>query len=595
MSYRTFKKALGETSLERKCRLLFGTCLLPLIAGSFWWYGTQTDKIVLEQNRFVGEALVDLAKILEHKDILGTSITRMENSDPINPAEQLVNNSLAKLLSDRSFKWEVLHPKNEQGIGEPKEMFEWSLMDKWGKLGGTLVDDDDIETLTSQEDKPWQGKLDEERTLYLYYQPLFAKKECITCHNNPSVRVFRSDLQVGDLLAVVRVEMDASNTKKDQNLNRAMLLVAAIATVFLAMVALYVVVRYVVVKPLRHLRDVSDAIRRGDVEQRAVIHTGDEFEDLGAAFNRMLRQLLRQQDELRSVNGELDQTIDEMAQANMRLFEMNQLKSDFLATVSHELRTPLNSIIGFSDLLSVADGLEDKQRRYAGNIQQSGKQLLEMINDILDLAKIESGKMEVRLSKFNIGNVVATQCDMAQPLSAKKNIDLHYEIAPGLPPVVQDQGKIEQILNNMLSNAIKFTPDGGRIHVSAHQDRRGDLRLTVSDTGVGISESEQVLVFEKFRQGTTVLPDGTAMTREYSGTGLGLSIVRELCRLLGGDITLESDLGKGSEFTVHLPWSLSETPRIESQLADELKQLTKPRPELPPIAAKPQATSNPTE
>ena len=143
--------------------------------------------------------------------------------------------------------------------------------------------------------------------------------------------------------------------------------------------------------------------------------------ELGAAFNRMLRQLLRQQDELREVNGELDLKIDEMAQANMRLFEMNQLKSDFLATVSHELRTPLNSIIGFSDLLGTADKLEDKQKRYATNIQRSGRQLLDMINDILDLAKIESGKMELRLGDFQIANVVAAQCDMARPLSEKKN------------------------------------------------------------------------------------------------------------------------------------------------------------------------------
>ena len=203
-----------------------------------------------------------------------------------------------------------------------------------------------------------------------------------------------------------------------------------------------------------------------------------------------------------------------------------------------------------------------------------------MINDILDLAKIESGKLEVRPSQFEIGLVVATQCDLARPLSEKKNIDLEYETAPGLSSMKQDQGKIEQILNNLLSNAIKFTPDGGRIQVKTLQDSLGDLRLSVSDTGVGISESEQALVFEKFRQGTSVLAGGNAMTREYSGTGLGLSIVRELCRLLGGDITLESELGKGSIFTVHLPWRLEEQTRIESPLAEELKQMTKPRSEI---------------
>jgi signal transduction histidine kinase len=417
----------------------------------------------------------------------------------------------------------------------------------------------------------------------VYYQPIFAKKQCIECHTSRtrSGALFLPDLELGELAGIFRVEFDTTETRYAQEANRSLLITLGIVTVFLAMAALYVIVRYIIVKPLAHLRDVSDAVRRGDVEQRAVIHTGDEFEELGAAFNRMLRQLLRQQDELRNVNGELDSKIDELAQVNMRLFEMNQVKSDFLATVSHELRTPLNSILGFSDLLAKGKSLDEKQRRYATNIERSGRQLLDMINDILDLAKIESGRMEVRPSEFDIGAVVMTQCDLARPLSERKHIELDCEVAPGLPPIRQDRGKIEQILNNLLSNAIKFTPDGGRIHVSVRRDRRGDLRLSVADTGVGISESEQVAVFEKFRQGSNVLAGGTAMTREYSGSGLGLSIVRELCRLLGGDVTLESELGKGSEFTVILPWSVAEHNRIESPLADELRQLAKSRSDSP--------------
>ncbi len=582
MSYRTFKRALGETNLERKCRFLFGVCLLPLIAGSFWWYGSETDKIVVENNRPVADALINFAIFSAHKSVFA--------ADAGKPNESMirVNEKLAESLRSDSFRWTFLYPKNEEGIAEPVDSFEWDLMGHWSKLAGQLASDADIEELdrAPMEEKPWAQRqsgevaanTSEEATqFYQYYKPIFAKKDCILCHSNPGPDVSWPELQIGDLLVIARVDLDMKDTNARINRNRAMLFVAAIVTVFLAMLALYVIVRYVIVKPLRHLRDVSDAIRRGESEERAMIRTGDEFEELGAAFNRMLRQLLRQQDELRSVNDELDGKIDEMAQANMRLHEMNQLKGDFLATVSHELRTPLNSIIGFSDLLSTIDRLDEKELRYAHNIQTSGKQLLEMINDILDLAKIESGKMDVRPSDFDLGTVVTTQCDMARPLSEKKNIDLECEIAPDLPLIHQDQGKLEQILNNLLSNAIKFTPDGGRITVSIHCDRRNDLRLAVSDTGVGISESEQVLVFEKFRQGTTVLPAGNAMTREYSGTGLGLSIVRELCRLLGGDITLESELGKGSIFTVHLPWTLTELPKLESPLAEELKQMTKPR------------------
>ena len=566
MSYRTIKRALGESNLERKCRWLFGMCLLVLITGSFWWYGAQSDKLVYERNRFLGGELATQAMIEAHLNVF--------TSDP---AFQKTNQELIDQLRNlriRKFGWEILHPKNKDGVGEPKDETEWTLMRKWAEVGESLINDEQVQ---QRHDELWAELSDETDSSYLYYQPIFTMQYCVECHRNPVMKPCWPDLQVGDLLGIVRIKFDAADTKRALNWNRSMLLTAAITTVFLSMAALYVIVRYVIAKPLQHLRDVSDAVRHGDVEQRAVIHTGDEFEDLGAAFNRMLRQLLRQQDELREVNQELDGKLDELAQTNMRLFEMNQLKSDFLATVSHELRTPLNSIIGFSDLLGNIDSLNEKQKRYAHNIQKSGKQLLEMINDILDLAKIESGKMELRLEPFNVGQVVSTQCDLARPLSERKNLDLQCEVVPGLPLVQQDRSKLEQIVNNLLSNAIKFTPDGGRIHVKVWRDRRQDLRLSVADTGVGISESEQLMVFEKFRQGTTVLPDGSAMTREYSGTGLGLSIVRELCRLLGGDITLESELGKGSVFTIHLPWTLAEQPRMKSPLEDELRKLTKPR------------------
>jgi len=231
--------------------------------------------------------------------------------------------------------------------------------------------------------------------------------------------------------------------------------------------------------------------------------------------------------------------------------------------MSHELRTPLNSIIGFSDVLGSIPALDDRQRRYVQNIRSSGRMLLEMINDILDLAKIEAGKMEVRPAAFRAESVVSAQCDMARPLAEKKQIDVDYRIAPELGEIVQDQAKVQQILANLLSNAVKFTPDGGRIDVEARLEPaeadhpEAELVLEVADTGVGIAEEEQQAIFEKFRQGRVLQAGEDAMTREYSGTGLGLSIVRELCRLLGGDVTLDSQLGRGSRFMVRLPVRLA--------------------------------------
>lgn len=326
------------------------------------------------------------------------------------------------------------------------------------------------------------------------------------------------------------------------------------------------------VKPLSHLRDVSESIATGDWDVRADIHTSDEFEELASSFNKMLRHLMDAQGELQAVNHNLDVKVDQLAQLNMRLHEMNRLKGEFLANMSHELRTPLNSIIGFSEVLQGLDSLTEKQKRYAQNIQKSGRLLLDMINDILDLAKMEAGKMDVRPSEFSIDMIIQTQCDLVRSLAEDKNIDLLAEIEDPLPTLYQDQGKVQQILTNLLSNAIKFTPEGGRIFVSAHANPQGMLELCVVDTGVGIADADREIIFEKFRQGTLVLGQDN-LTREYSGTGLGLSIVKELCKLLGGEISVESELGKGSTFRVVLPWSCVERPQAAAKLLSKLDDL----------------------
>ena len=334
------------------------------------------------------------------------------------------------------------------------------------------------------------------------------------------------------------------------------------------MVGSWMIVRYIIVKPVKHLKEVSDAISAGELNVRSEIQTGDEFEDLSHAFNRMLRHLVSMQDQWRKVNIDLDRKVDELAQTNMALFESNRLKGDFLATMSHELRTPLNSILGFSDVLLSSDTLTDKQRRWVSNIQSSGQKLLNLINDILDLAKIEAGKMQVRPDQFNLQDVCEGLLNMFRPLAEKKNIDLRSQIEPDMPGLKQDITKLQQILQNLLSNAIKFTPEGGRVALKAEADTKY-VTISVMDTGVGVAEEEQDLVFQKFRQ------SGNPLTREHAGTGLGLSIVRELCKLLGGEVTLQSELGRGSTFTVKLPLHLSDEPRLEFDLAAEQIDLAK--------------------
>ncbi len=581
MSYRSFKRMLGETSLERKCRFLFGACLLFLITSSFWWYGIRTEQLVESKTTSIGAPLVQAFLLQKHFE-------KWRPTDQDSIKKDIDNYAIPDLVKNlKTFKYDSRFlkpfpiPNKDEDAEDDQER---EILNYFAEHRPPLPDDE-RRTATAEDSRlavEHRERRLPEKSEYRYYQPIYLTDEtCSSCHhhhnsagastNLGSVNPMGPPLKLGDLIAVMIIKIPDAETQKALNWNRAILLATAIITVFLAMIASYIIVRYVIVKPLKHLRDVSDAVSHGNTDLRAEIHTADEFEELAVAFNRMLRGLVDAQEELKQVNGSLDGKVDELAQANMRLYELNRLKSDFLATMSHELRTPLNSIIGFSDVLDSIKSLDDKQRRYVQNIQKSGRVLLDMINDILDLAKIESGKMEVRLSEFRVEHVISAQCDMARPLTERKNIDLETEIAVALPPLYQDQGKVQQIINNLLSNAIKFTPEGGRIVVAASGDPSTDLLISVIDTGVGIAEEDQVAIFEKFRQGKAVLARGDAITRDYSGTGLGLSIVKELCKLLGGEITLQSELGKGSAFTVRLPWTRPHVSKLDNSSPNSLE------------------------
>ncbi|HEY3789122.1 MAG TPA: HAMP domain-containing sensor histidine kinase, partial [Urbifossiella sp.] len=399
-----------------------------------------------------------------------------------------------------------------------------------------------------------------------YYGALRAGPSCIDCHTDPvkmgGADKARPDLKPDDLMAVIRIRLSTQTIEEGFHTNRALLISFAIGTSLLIIAGSYLIIRYVIVKPLKHLKQVSEAIAQGELNIRSEIQTGDEFEDLSHAFNRMLRNLTNIQDRNKKLIADLDRKVDELARVNMALFESNRLKSDFLATMSHELRTPLNSIIGFSEVLLAAENLSEKQQRYAANIMTGGKQLLALINDVLELAKLEAGKMRLHPETLSISNVCEHAAAMFREQAEKKNIDLKVLVDSSAPPARQDSGKLHQILTNLISNAVKFTPEGGRITVKAVGEGN-ELVFTIADSGVGIAPEEKDLVFEKFRQAANPL------TREQGGTGLGLSIVRELAKLLGGDVSLHSELGRGSTFTVRVAAKLADEPLLDFELSGE--------------------------
>jgi signal transduction histidine kinase len=226
----------------------------------------------------------------------------------------------------------------------------------------------------------------------------------------------------------------------------------------------------------------------------------------------------------------------------------NKHKSEFLANMSHELRTPLNAIIGFSEVLSdrMFGALNEKQADYMKDIHESGKHLLSLINDILDLSKIEAGRMDLELSNFDLPGALSNAMTLVRERAQRHAIQLSLDVDQRLGSFEADERKFKQIVVNLLSNAVKFTPDGGRVEVSAKLDT-DHVAIAVKDTGIGIAPEDHAAVFEEFKQ------VGRDYTRKAEGTGLGLALTRRFVELHGGEVRLESALGKGSTFTITLP------------------------------------------
>jgi len=247
--------------------------------------------------------------------------------------------------------------------------------------------------------------------------------------------------------------------------------------------------------------------------------------------------------------------VESLQHSNKLLFEANEelrkateAKSEFLAHMSHELRTPLNVIIGFSELMQdgVPGEINKEQRQCLDDILSSGKRLLDLINEVLDLSKIESGKTELRLTNIALPSVIESLRSTMMPMLAPRKQSLKVEVEEGLPPVHVDKAKVRQVLLNLLSNATRFTPDGGKLKIEAV--REGDwCQVSVIDNGIGIKKEDQERMFEPFYQLDNPL------TKEKGGTGLGLTLVKQIIERHGGRIWVESEYGKGSRFTFTLP------------------------------------------
>jgi signal transduction histidine kinase len=300
----------------------------------------------------------------------------------------------------------------------------------------------------------------------------------------------------------------------------------AIGSIALALVLGHAI-SWSLIGPVQQMEARLEQIAAGDFTQEIRVSNRDELGVLAANLNR--------------VSAELGQLYAQLEAANRH-------KSEFLANMSHELRTPLNAVIGFSEVLQekMFGDLNDKQAEYVRDILSSGRHLLSLINDILDLSKVEAGRMELELAPFHLPSTLEATLILLRERATRHGITLGLKVDDRLDELVADERKVRQVVLNLLSNAVKFTSEGGQVEVRAVLED-SLVRVSVSDTGAGIALEDQVRVFEAFSQ------VGTDDARKHEGTGLGLTLTRRFVELHGGEISVESAVGKGSTFAFTLP------------------------------------------
>jgi signal transduction histidine kinase len=533
-----------KISLAVKCQLLFGAAVVLIIAAALYVPWQRMQQLTQQLNERSASAVATNV-LAEHME---REIERMRQ--PATAPSPLDTQDMPVMIDGQAFAAPRI-------IGLPELQQPDSTLTKFDRSAfARFVKDRDLSS--HSQDFPLKNGA----WGYRFARPLPLTQECARCHavnaaQAASIVALYSGLgpttrpttKHPPLLGIVRVEIPSQIESSQLLLNHIFILTAGLVAGTLAIIIFYLITTRLILQPVRVLQETAEKVSQGDLNIRSDISTGDEFQQLSETFNTMLVNLKDSADQLRAVNKSLDLKLGQLAESNVALYESNRLKSEFLANVSHELRTPLNSILGFAELLKDSTGAspDAKTTRYLQNILNSANNLLTLINDLLDLAKIEAGRMEVRSEPLSLNDLFEALTNLLKPLTEAKALTINMGLAPDVPIIQTDPAKLQQVLYNFLSNAIKFSPRGEAIDLSAELVDASSVRISVTDHGPGIAPEKHQVIFEKFRQ-----IDGS-VTRQHSGSGLGLAISKELIALLSGSIGVRSAPDEGATFWVVLP------------------------------------------
>lgn len=517
---------LWPLSLAEKCRLAFGAAVIFILFLAlllpYIWMGKLTNKGLLDANKAKAEVL------LSHLHY------RLKVSPEVSP-RALSSIGTVVDVNNPEIRWVRFAKEPEQS-----------------RQNITAEEKDTIELLKSADTPDEELTISKDKLRINYVKIFRATDACRKCHNPQAGAI---PFSLGEPIGAILIRSLASNSEisKIIFLNRIWIAVSWLIGVTGAIVAFYWITQRVILRPIRQLRALANNVAEGNLDTRSSIATRDEYEKLAKAFNHMLDGLQAAQEKLREANKQLDGKIIELSERNIELFKANKVKGEFLANISHEFRTPLNAIMGFAQVLRDKPKVlkTDKGKKYAENIVTSGNSLLNMINDLLDLAKTRAGKMELHIEKTTADHLCEGLVASFSLLTKKKKIKVKHTIDPNIPILTTDRGKVQQILYNFLSNAVKFTPARGNIVIEAGMLDEKTVRFAVTDTGCGIADIDKERIFDKFSQ-----VDGS-ITRESTGSGLGLTISKELAGMLAGDIGLDSEIDVGSTFWLDIPVTLT--------------------------------------